>query len=228
MAGYYDIATRQSHEQQPKRSSGMLILQHYPVRRKTMRNFFSNRPWNIFIASAATLILAPVSRAQTPAPKAAPAPSKTAAPRAPTQVYANLAQLMRGILFPNSNVVFAAQGDNPADVAPAKDPAVATNPLASTYGKWAAVENSSLALAESANLLIIPGRKCANGRPVPINNPDWPKFVQGLREAGITAYKAAQSKNQDEILNAADVLTTACSNCHDKYREKTDLADRCK
>ncbi len=38
----------------------------------------------------------------------------------------------------------------------------------------------------------------------------------------MTAYKAAQSKNQDNIL-----MATACSNCHDKYREKTDPADRC-
>jgi cytochrome c556 len=42
------------------------------------------------------------------------------------------------------------------------------------------------------------------------------------------AYKAAQSKNQDNILDAADAVATACSNCHDKYREKPNLADRCK
>ena len=41
------------------------------------------------------------------------------------------------------------------------------------------------------------------------------------------AYKAAQSKNQDNIVMAADVMTTACANCHDKYREKPKLADRC-
>jgi hypothetical protein len=37
---------------------------------------------------------------------------------------------MRGILYPASNVIFAAQNDNPADVKPAKDPATATDPLA--------------------------------------------------------------------------------------------------
>jgi cytochrome c556 len=42
------------------------------------------------------------------------------------------------------------------------------------------------------------------------------------------AYKAAQSKNQDNILDAADAVATACANCHDKYREKPNLADRCK
>jgi len=115
-----------------------------------------------------------------------------------------------------------------AAVSPAKDPSTATDPLADTYGKWEAVENSSLALVEAANLLTIPGRKCSNGLPVPIGNADWPKFVQGLRDAGIKAYKAAQSKDMDKILDAADAMTAACANCHEKYREKPTLAERCK
>ena len=141
---------------------------------------------------------------------------------------ARLAQLMRGTLFPDSNVLFAATGKNPAEVPPAKDPSAATNPLESTYGKWEAVENSSLAIVETANLLIIPGRLCSNGRPVPTTNPDWPKLVQGLREAGMKSYEAAQSKNQDKLTDATDVLTTACANCHVKYRDKDKLEDRCK
>jgi hypothetical protein len=144
------------------------------------------------------------------------------------QAEATLAQLMKGILFPNSNVIFFAQSDDPAKVPPAKDPSVATDPLANTYGKWEAVENSGLALAEAANLLTIPGRKCSNGLPVPMGNADWPKFVQGLREAGMKAYKAAQSKDMDKVLDAADTMTSACANCHEKYREKPTLADRCK
>ena len=156
----------------------------------------------------------------------APAKAKQTAPANRTP--ATLAQLMKGILYPSSNVIFAAQGDNPADVRPAKDPATATDPLASAYGKWEAVENAGLAIAEGATLLTIPGRKCSNGLPVPINNPDWRKFAQGVREAGLAAYRAAQAKDQDKILDAADVMTTACANCHDKYREKPTLADRCK
>src|SRR5262245_39807836 len=77
---------------------------------------------------------------------------------ASAQVHGNLAQVMRGILFPNSNVIFAAQSNDPAKVKPAGDPSTATDPLASTYGGWAAVENAGLAIAESANLLTIPGR----------------------------------------------------------------------
>ena len=140
---------------------------------------------------------------------------------------ANLAQLMRGTLYPESNVVFAAQDTNPEEVPHAKDPSMATDPLASSYGKWQAVENNALAIAEVANLLTLPGRKCSNGLDVPVGNTDWAKFVQGLREAGMTAYAAAQTKNQDKMTDVADVMTTAGKNCHDKYREKK-LADRCK
>ena len=139
----------------------------------------------------------------------------------------NLLQVMRGVIYPASNVVFASQGTDPATVKPAPDPSTATDPLMSAYGGWEAVQNAALALSESANLLAIPGRRCANGRPVPLQNPDWAKFVQGLRDAGMAAYKAAQSKDQDKMLDAADAVVTSCGNCHDKYREKPNLADRC-
>jgi hypothetical protein len=169
-----------------------------------------------------------LSRAQAPPRGAPPVQTKGGGAVPTSQSQATLAQLMKGILFPNSNVIFFAQSEDPAKVPPAKDPALATDPLADTYGKWEAVENSAMALVEAANLLMTPGRKCSNGVAVPIRNTDWPKLVQGLRDAGVTAYKAAQSKNQDKILDAADVMTTACSNCHEKYRERPTIADRCK
>src|SRR5262245_55096622 len=84
-------------------------------------------------------------------------PRETAAPA--MQVDGNMLQVMRGILFPNSNVIFAAQGKNPADIKPAADPATSTDPLTNTYGGWTAVENSGIAIAEAANLLTIPGRQ---------------------------------------------------------------------
>lgn len=180
-------------------------------------------------AAVAWLLCAEIAMAQVPgrgSTPAAPVPAlrttSRAATRAPgRQVHANLAQLMRGILFPNSNVIFAAQSQDPASIKPDEDPSMSTNPLASVFGGWQAVENSGLALAEAANLLSIPGRTCSNGRPVPVLNADWAKFVRELRAAGIAAYNAGQSKNQDAILEVSDRLTTACENCHAVYRDKT-------
>ena len=186
----------------------------------------------ILTAVLGMFTLVGISQAQTPAaPKAAAKSATKSAAKAAAPAGRNpatLAQLMKGILFPSSNVIFFAQGDNPNDVPQAKDPALAVNPLASSYGKWEAVENAGLAITEAANLLTVPGRKCSNGVPVPVTNADWPKLVQGLRDAGIAAYKAAQSKDMDKILDASDTMTTACANCHDKYREKPTPAGRCK
>ena len=146
------------------------------------------------------------------------------------QVQSNLNQFMRGVVYPAANVVFSSQSDNPADakLPPGQDPSLATDPLVSTFGGWQAVENAALALTESANLLMIPGRTCANGNPAPIGNADWSKFVQDLRDAGIKAYQAAQTKNQDKMIEASDILNASCTECHRKWREKRNPADRCK
>ena len=161
--------------------------------------------------------------AQPPAGGAAQAPAaargRGAAPAA--QVHGDLQQVMRGILFPNSNVVFSAQTVDPTTVKKAPDPTAATDPLASIYGGWEAIENSGIAMAEAANLLMIPGRVCSNGKPVPMRNADWQMFVKGLRDAGMATYKAGQSKNMDAVVEVTDTLSTACMNCHDVYREKT-------
>src|SRR5512136_247256 len=90
--------------------------------------------------------------------------AQTPAANATQGVYANLNQLMRGVLYPAANVVFFAQAENPADVkpVPGQDPSMATDPLTSTFGGWQAIENAALALAESTNLLLVPGRVCSN------------------------------------------------------------------
>ena len=76
-------------------------------------------------------------QAQTPAPR----PAST------------VQQLMQAILFPNANVIFATESDDPAAVPRDAKPSASTNPLSGLYGGWQAVENSSLALLESADLL---------------------------------------------------------------------------
>ena len=155
----------------------------------------------------------------------------TNAQQAPApQLHGNLLQVMRGAFFPTSNVIFAAQ-DDPTAVEPAFDPSTSPNPLNSAYGGWQAVENAGIALAELANLLTIPGRLCSNGREAPVGNADWQMFAEGIREAGMVAYKAGQSRDLDQVLAVTDTLALACGNCHDVYREKTPAqggpANRC-
>jgi hypothetical protein len=134
---------------------------------------------------------------------------------------ANLNQLMRGLFFPHSNVVFSTQRQNPAEIQRAPEPSAATDPLNGVFGGWEAVENSALMLIDGADLLMTPGRTCSNGQEVPVKAPDWVKLVDQLRDAGKVAYQAAKSKNIDKMFEASDVLNTACANCHNKYRRAT-------
>jgi cytochrome c553 len=156
--------------------------------------------------------------------------AQTSSTNAPQQVHANLNQLMRGVLYPAANVVFFAQADDPGDVKfiPGHDPGMSTDPLTSTFGGWMAVENAALTLAESANLLTIPGRSCSNGVPVPTKDPAWAMFVQEVRDASMKAYKAAQAKDQDKMIELSETLSTACAGCHRKWRDRRTPANRCK
>ena len=44
----------------------------------------------------------------------------------------------------------------------------------------------------------------------------------------MAAYKAAQSKNQDAMLDVSGTVTDACMACHEVYREKPGgVKDRC-
>jgi hypothetical protein len=147
-----------------------------------------------------------------------PAPAgRGAAPQQQPRVYANMLQLMRGTLYPQSNVIFTAQVEDPASFKPAAHQSTSSDPFTSAYGGWEAVENSGMAMAETANLLLV-ARQCSNGKPAPIQNADWQMWVQELREASLGVYKAGQAKNDDVVLEAADKLATACLHCHAKYR----------
>ena len=161
---------------------------------------------------------------------ALPVPAQEPPASAAPQVHANLNQLMRGVLYPAANVVFFAQADDPGAVKPipGNDPGMATDPLTSTFGGWQAVENAALALAESANLLVIPGRTCANGVPVPTRDPEWLKFVNEVRDTSMSAYKAAQTKSQDKMIEISETLSTACAGCHRKWRDRRTPDNRCK
>jgi len=68
------------------------------------------------IATAALIAQAPASGGQTPKP-ASRGPAA-----APADAPATVLQVMRGILYPSSNVVFSAQADDPAAVKKARAP----------------------------------------------------------------------------------------------------------
>jgi hypothetical protein len=174
---------------------------------------------NLFVVSMVSAVLASCNQGT--------APAESAAAFTP-QPHANLAQVMRGIPFTFSNIVFDAQAEDPgAPRKPADVTAGATETFKNVYGGWQEVENSALALAESVNLLMIPGRFCENGKPVPVQEETYRTAAEGLAAAGRAAYKAAQSKSMDAMLEVSETVSNACANCHEPYRDFDDQSRRC-
>ncbi len=80
----------------------------------------------------------------------------------------------------------------------------------SNNAEWGAIERSALTLAESANLLMMPGRARDQDK--------WMADSRLLLDAGNLAYKAAKAKDYDAIVALNEQLVTACIMCHQDYR----------
>lgn len=140
----------------------------------------------------------------------------------PVAPAANLAQLMRAIAFPASNIVFNVQVEAPDAEPPLPTSARSFDYVewgSTVYPGWQSVDLAALALADSAPLFLAPGRRCENGRPVPVDRADWREFTEAVVEAGRAAYRASQSRDVDAVIAVTDQLNDACANCHKVYRD---------
>src|SRR5712671_5366736 len=138
----------------------------------------------------------------------------------------NLAQVMRGILFPSSNIVFTVQEIDPGakKTVAANDATVGFDWLVwggNVYKGWDLIDYAAIAVGESATLMLTPGRRCENGKLVPVDDPEWKKFTAELAEAGKASYKASQTRDQAKVSDSTNQLVDSCSNCHRVYRGRT-------
>jgi hypothetical protein len=167
-----------------------------------------------------------------------PAARAAAAPAAGTvnvPPVANLAQYMRGVTFPNANIIFNTQVKDPGAVKPS-NPVPFDYPLwgNTVYYGWQAADQAALALIETTPLFLMPGRRCENGKPVPIQNADYQKFTQELITLSREIYKVVQTRNQDAVAGLSERLNDTCANCHKVYRDVGTAeggglgTDRCK
>src|SRR5262245_26945050 len=76
--------------------------------------------------------------------------------------------------------------------------------------EWAAVQRSALVLAESGNLLLMPGRVRDQG--------DWVKDSKLLVDVGTAAYKAARAKDAKALAALDSQIDATCTTCHKQYR----------
>jgi len=187
---------------------------------------------NAFPAGGAELGASDATLKQIALVAANPTPA-TAATGTPTAfpVTGTLNQVMRGILFPSSNVLFDVQTKDPGagskgGVARA-DASTTSTRYGDVYAPWVVVDAAAISIAEIGPVLMQAGRRCENGKPVPVDRADWQQYVQGVVDAGRAAYRASQTRNQEAVSDATNVISDACANCHRVYRDVPSAAMRC-
>jgi hypothetical protein len=115
------------------------------------------------------------------------------APQGPYRIVGTMSQLMVDIIYPTSNDIFYIVRKPPSNDA-----------------EWEAIQRSALTLAESANLLVMPGRARDQDK--------WLADARLLLDAGNLAFKAARAKDYDAIVALNEQLVTSCTTCHQDYR----------
>jgi hypothetical protein len=175
-----------------------------------------------FTAGRAELTEANLSVIQFPQRFAAPGTTASLAGTSLPPPQGNLAELMRAIAFPNSNILFNLQVKDPG-TQPKKQPANTLDYVdwgSTVYQGWLAVDQAALAITETAPLFLTPGRRCQNGKPVPVDRADWKQYVAALEDVGARAYRESKARNYPAFVDIAEKLNDACANCHKVYRDK--------
>jgi hypothetical protein len=111
----------------------------------------------------------------------------------PFQPVGTVSQLMTDIIYPTSDALFYIERDPPKN-----------------EHDWNIIRGAALTLAESGNLLLMGTRA---------RDPDrWAKDTKLMIDAGRAAFKAAQKKDMQAILDLNEQLTVSCTTCHRHYR----------
>jgi hypothetical protein len=144
------------------------------------------------IATLMLVACATLAEAQTPAKPASPsAPAASAKP--PIRNIGTMSDLMVKILYPTSDALFYIESRTPK-----------------TDSEWTTLEGQALMLAESANLLMLPGRAR--------DQKQWMDDSKLLLDVGAAAVKAAKAKDVPGIVALSDQLYASCTTCHTHYR----------
>jgi hypothetical protein len=137
----------------------------------------------------------------------------------------NAAQLMRGIFFPNSNLIFTVQTHDPAEPPPPATGTQASDGFsfaawgAGIYTGWPVVENAAIALIDVSPLMLAHGLMCENGRAAPVTDPDWIRFTHDMIEVAQQTYAAALERDRERVSELTGPLSDSCAACHRAYRD---------
>jgi hypothetical protein len=109
------------------------------------------------------------------------------------QPASTMSDLMVKIIYPASDALFYITTREPK-----------------TEAEWVDLQGKALAVAESANLLMMPGRARDQDR--------WMQDATLMLDAGRAAFRAAKAKDVAALDALNDQLYTSCTSCHQHYR----------
>lgn len=119
--------------------------------------------------------------------------AQTAPAKAPTRNVGTMSELMVRIIYPASDALFYIESRTPK-----------------TDTEWGALEGQALMLAESANLLMMPGRAR--------DQKQWMTDSRQMLDAAAGALAAAKKRDVDGIVLIGERLLESCTSCHKTYR----------
>jgi hypothetical protein len=130
-------------------------------------------------------------------------PAATAVPGGPEYLLAaDVKQTMNWILDPSSDVIWGSVGtivteEGQKELVPETDE------------QWTAVRDAAAMVAESGNLLLMPGRAR--------DQDDWAKHAHDLTKAAQAAIAAAEAKDKESLFTAGGDIYLVCTACHEQY-----------
>src|SRR4051812_6589968 len=139
-------------------------------------------------AASASQGLSPAATASQPPP-----PPASASQGGRMQPAGTMSELMVKIIYPASDAIFYITTREPK-----------------TEAEWGELQGKALAVAESANLLMMPGRARDQDR--------WMADARLMLDAGRAAFLAAKAKDVSALDALNDQLYTSCTSCHSHYR----------
>ena len=110
--------------------------------------------------------------------------------------------LMASVLDPATDIIWGAAGavitaDGEQDLAPVDD------------SGWQQVFNAAAIVAETGNLLMLPGRA--------VDQDDWMEYSAALIATGKEAMRAAEAKDPQAVFDVGGKLYLICVACHQGY-----------
>jgi hypothetical protein len=113
--------------------------------------------------------------------------------RPPTRNVGTMSDLMVKIIYPASDALFYIESRTPK-----------------TESEWTVLEGQALMVAESANLLMMPGRAR--------DQKQWMADARLMLDAAAEGYAAAKKRDVQGIVMINERLLESCTSCHKNYR----------